>query len=693
MRPEILFPLFKPVSTLPGIGPRMEKLVEKAAGANVIDLLWHLPTHIIDRSKRPLISEVVAGELVTLNLRVNKHIPSPRRGLPYRVLCSDDTGLMTLVFFHAHSDYLVKTLPEDGDVVVSGRIEIFNDQIQMSHPDYIVLASEQEKLPLIEPAYRLTAGLSQKVLHKAINAALDLLPDLPEWNDVPLLKQHQWPSWQDALKTMHSPTSVADANEESPARRRLAYDELLAHQFALRLMRAKTIKQMGRSINSDGGIKAKVLSAFPYELTNSQKTATAEIEADMAQPERMLRMLQGDVGSGKTLVALLAMVRAVEAGLQAAMMAPTEILARQHYASIEPLARDAGLTIEILTGRDKGKSRVALLERLQSGEIDLIVGTHALFQEDVHFKDLGLAIIDEQHRFGVGQRLALSDKGPERADILVMTATPIPRTLSMAYYGDMEISLLTEKPPGRQPIKTTAMPVGRLEDVVQAVGRALKNDDRAYWVCPLVEESDLLDVAAAEDRFAHLKSVFGEQVGLIHGRMKPKEKDEVMERFQSGSVSILVATTVIEVGVDVPEATIMIIEHAERFGLAQLHQLRGRVGRGTKPSSCVLLYQGPLGETSRARIEIMRETDDGFRIADEDLRLRGPGDLLGVRQSGLPDFKVADLMHHQDLLAIAHKDATMLCDQDQDLKSPRGQAIRTLLYLFEKDEAIRFLRS
>jgi ATP-dependent DNA helicase RecG len=693
MRPEVLFSLFSSVSTLPGIGPRMEKLIAKAAGPHVVDLLWHLPTGVVDRRYQPKISEVKEGEIATLTVQVDEHFPSSDKRRPYRVRCSDETGFITLVFFHAHKDYLKKTLPIGETRIISGTIEFYQDVPQMSHPDYMIAETERALMPLIEPLYPLTAGLSVKTLHKALNAGLKLLPDFPEWQDEPWIKKNQWPTWQSALTSLHRPELPETLEEKSPARRRLAFDELLASQLALRLTRAKMKRSKGRALSGDSSLRNKVLEALPFSLTKSQEIANQEIAQDMASGDRMLRMLQGDVGSGKTLVALTAMLTAVEAGTQGALMAPTEILAHQHFESIEPLAKAAGIRIELLTGRAKSKARTQILSDLADGTINILIGTHALFQEDVVFKDLGLAVVDEQHRFGVHQRIALSEKGPVKADILVMTATPIPRTLTLTYYGDMDLSLLKEKPPGRQSIVTRAMPVERISDVFEAVRRALHEGDRLYWVCPLVEESDLIDLQAAEDRFASLKAIFGDVVGLVHGRMKSAEKESAMAKFQSGETKLLVATTVIEVGVDVPEATIIIIEHAERFGLSQLHQLRGRVGRGTRPSSCLLLYQGPLGETAKARLKIIRETDDGFRIAEEDLRLRGPGDVMGVRQSGLPVFRVADLNVHADLLTAAHHDAEMIVRQDPDLNSDRGRALRVLLYLFEKDEAVKYLKS
>ena len=692
MRPDSLNKLFAAITSLPGLGPRLGKLVGGIAGEKVVDLLWHLPSGLIDRRYAPTLAEAVGGTIVTLTVRVDSHTPPRTKRLPYRVTCTDGAGRITLVFFHAKDDYIAKILPIGEERVISGRIEAYNDGLQMAHPDHIVPVAERERIQTVEPVYPLTEGLSLRVIAKAIAAALERLPELPEWQDSAFLRKNGFPVWADALRTAHNPMTAEDLSPSTVARRRLAYDELLANQLALALVRENMRSLKGRAVAGNGVLRAKIEAALPYKLTNSQAQAIAEILGDMAQPFRMHRLLQGDVGSGKTVVALLAMIGAVEAGAQATLLAPTEILARQHYATIAPLARAAGVEVALLTGRDKGKGRDAILAGLAEGRIGIAIGTHALIEKDVEFHDLALAVIDEQHRFGVHQRLALGGKG-RAVDILVMTATPIPRTLTLTVYGDMEVSKLTEKPAGRQPIDTRTVALERLDEVTDALRRALATKARVYWVCPLVEESELLDVTAAEERYAFLKEVFGERVGMMHGRMKPAEKDKVMAAFSEGSVDILVATTVIEVGVDVPQASVMVIEHAERFGLAQLHQLRGRIGRGSAKSTCLLMYAGNASETARQRLAIMRETDDGFRIAEEDLRLRGAGELLGTRQSGLPEFRLADLAQHADLMEAARDDTQLILMRDKDLLTPRGQALRALLYLFERDAAIKLLRA
>jgi len=692
MRPSLLNPLFAPLTTLPGVGPRLAPLFTRLAGDKVVDLLWHLPTGVVDRRFAPLIAEAPAGRVATLTVRVDAHLPpeSPRR--PYRVRVADESGFAHLVFFHARDEWLKRELPEGATRVVSGVVERFNGEVQITHPDHIVPPERRAEVMGIEPTYPLTAGLSPRQVAKVAKAALARAPDLPEWQDPAWLARQGWPAWKAALGRAHQPTEAMGLPGADPARRRLAYDELLSNQLALALVRARARTLPGRVMAGERHLRHRVLDALPFSLTAAQARALAEIEADMAAPTRMLRLLMGDVGSGKTIVALLAMAAAIETGAQAALMTPTEILARQHVASLTPLAEAAGIRLALLTGRDKGRARDRLLARLAAGEIDLVVGTHALFQDDVSFRDLGLAVIDEQHRFGVHQRLDLAAKG-RGVDVLVMTATPIPRTLLLTAYGDMDLSRLDEKPPGRRPIDTRVMPLGRLDETIAAVGRAIESGSRVYWVCPLVEDSETSDLAAAEARHAALAEIFGDRVGLVHGRMKGPARDTAMERFAQGETSLLVATTVIEVGVDVPEATVMVIEHAERFGLAQLHQLRGRVGRGERPSVCLLLYGQPLGEVAKARLALMRATEDGARIAEEDLRLRGGGEVLGTRQSGLPEFRLADLALDDDLLAVARDDAGLIVARDPELAGPRGAALRVLLYLFERDAAIRTLRS
>jgi ATP-dependent DNA helicase RecG len=697
MRPNLLNPLFASLTSLPGIGPKQERLFARLLGRGeepprILDLLLHLPSGAIDRRARPKLRDVVPDSIVTVEVTIDQHRAPPRGRGPYRIYAHDDTGDVILTFFGGHLEHLARRYPEGAVRYVSGTATMYDGMLQIVHPDRVVDAAGLASLPLVEPVYPLTEGLALGNVHRAIDAALRRVPPLPEWQDEAWVSRSQFPSFTEALNTLHKPASPADLDPARPAWTRLAYDEFLAGQLALLLVRANMRRPAGQDHAGDGHLRRKIIAALPYRLTPSQQRAVAGIAEDLAKPVRMLRLLQGDVGSGKTVVALMAAAAVIETGRQAALMAPTEILARQHLQTIAPLAEAAGLRFAILTGRERGREREATLKALAAGDIDLLVGTHALFQEEVVFRELALAIVDEQHRFGVHQRLALARKG-EAVDMLVLTATPIPRTLVLTYFGDMDISELREKPAGRLPIDTRTVPLGRIEDVAAAVGRALKNGQRVYWVCPLVEDSEAIDLAAAEDRFAQLKDRFGAAVDLIHGRMRGADKDRAMARFAAGETQLLVATTVIEVGVDVPEATVMVIEHAERFGLAQLHQLRGRIGRGSGRSICLLLYKAPLSDAAKARLAILRETEDGFRIAEEDLRLRGEGDVLGTRQSGVPGFHIARIEMHSHLIGPARDDAQLILSRDPTLTSPRGEALRDLLYLFEKDEAIRLIRA
>lgn len=699
MRPFVLDPLFAPVTALPGIGPKLAMLYDKLLGeperpARVLDLIFHLPQSGIDRRTSGSILDAPIGEVATFAARVVEHRPAPpgKGRMPYRVLVEDEGGDVSLVFFKADAGRMRTILPVGDIRYISGKIELWEGRRQMVHPDRVMDQRAFQNMPNVEAVYGMTEGLSSRMLAKGAEAALARLPELAEWQDAAWLAKTNFPEFGTALRALHVPPDVEAFAPETAARRRLAYDELLASQLALALVRSVRKRSAGRRNSGDGYLIKALAKALPYELTRSQAESVDQIRADMAKPERMLRLLQGDVGSGKTAVAMMAMASAAEVGRQSAMMAPTELLARQHADRLHEQAKAIGLTLALLTGREKGTERARVLAGLADGSINIVVGTHALFQEHVVFHDLGLAVVDEQHRFGVHQRLAIGAKG-EAVDVLVMTATPIPRTLALTWFGDMDVSVLSEKPAGRKPITTRAVSLDRYDEVVGAVGRAIEAGAQVYWVCPLVQESETLDVSAATERFEALRELFGAKVDLLHGQMPGRDKDMAMARFQAKQTAVLISTTVIEVGVDVPNATVMVIEHAERFGLAQLHQLRGRIGRGAAASTCILLYKGPLGQVAEARIAIMRETEDGFRIAEEDLRLRGEGEVLGTRQSGMPGFRIARPEIDGDLLAAARDDARLIVDRDQDLMSPRGQALRTLLYLFERDAAVRLLRA
>ncbi|PID36605.1 MAG: ATP-dependent DNA helicase RecG [Rhodobacterales bacterium] len=690
-RPEILFPLFAGVTTLGGIGDKTARALQALDITTPRDFLFALPTGVIDRRLRDTVEGMAPGSHLSVEVEILGHDPPTRRNGPYRVAVRDSRALFSLVFFHANPKWISSQLPIGERRVVSGKVEIYDNAVQIVHPDRILRPGEATGLPDFEPVYPLTGGVSSKLYGRAVREVLERLTPLPEWIDPHLKAEQGWADWQEALMDAHLPLGEADLAPQNPARMRLAYDEFFAHQLTLALARAKIRRGKGVATVGDGRLSAQLLEIMPFSLTGAQRHAIDEITQDMAHGQRMNRLMQGDVGSGKTIVALMACLAAVEAGGQTVMMAPTEILARQHFAGIRGLTDRLGLRVELLTGRDRGRARADKLAALASGDIAILIGTHAVFQEDVHYHDLRLAIVDEQHRFGVDERLRLSKKGGV-TDMLVMTATPIPRSLALAQYGDMDISVLDEKPPGRQKVTTAVLPDSRVDEVVNHMRRAISEGRQAYWVCPLVEESEVSDLASAENRFQYLRAELGEgAVGLVHGQMPPEEKDAAMAAFLAGETAVLVATTVIEVGVDVPNATIMVIERAEHFGLAQLHQLRGRVGRGSEASTCLLLYQPPLTESGQKRLGILRETEDGFKIAEADLTLRGAGDMIGVAQSGLPRFRIGNLEHQAGLMKMAQDDARNFLRQDPNLQTARGFAVRVLLWLMRQDEAIRLI--
>lgn len=690
-RPEILFPLFGDITKLAGIGPKTAQYLAKIHIETPRDLLLTLPHNVVVRNPIETIQGAPIPSVVTVEITVGEHRENQRKDRPYRIDVQDAKTSFQLVFFHPRKQWLRDTFPTGQRRIISGKLEMFDHMAQMTHPDYVCRPNQLDTIPKAEPIYPLTTGLSQKSLTKASNQVLETLPELSEWIEPSVVAKQGWPSWSDAIHQAHRPSAIDDLSPLTAARQRLAYDEILSHQLTLAIARQSMRKAKGISSVGTGALSDKILKSLPFSPTNAQKRAVSEISADLGEPVRMNRLLQGDVGAGKTLVAMLAMAHTVEAGGQAVMMAPTEILASQHLSALKPLAESAGIVIELLTGRDKGREREAKLDALKQGKIHILIGTHAVFQKSVEFYDLRLAIIDEQHRFGVRQRMDLGAKG-KAVDILVMTATPIPRSLALANYGDMDISILDEKPAGRKPIDTVLVANTRLDQVKTRLKAAIDEGRQAYWVCPLVEESDALDLAAAEDRALSLSNALGrENVGLVHGRMSGADKDAVMADFSEGKIKVLVATTVVEVGVDVPNASIMVIEHAERFGLSQLHQLRGRVGRGVDASTCLLLYAPPLGKTAQQRLEAIRATNDGFEISEVDLKLRGAGDVLGVAQSGLPRFRIADLETQSDLMKIAQDDARMILTTDPLLSTERGKAVRNLLYLMGADQYIHLL--
>ena len=682
MRPDILNPLFAEITALKGIGPALAKPLERLGLARAVDVAFHLPTGFIDRLPRDELMAADVGRVIVIRLTAMSYRFGGSARSPARVQAVDGLGnYVSLVFFGGNSGWAKKLLPLNEPRWVSGRLDQYGQELQIVHPE----VSEEAEIGGREAVYPCSEGITSKRIAAMAAQAIERAPELPEWIEPSLKARHDWPDWRDALVRIHA--DPADAK----ARERLAYDEVFANQLALLLVRGEARSKRGRPLQGDGRLRSAL--QLPYSPTGAQSRTIREIEGDMAQTQPMLRLLQGDVGSGKTLVATMALLIAAEAGAQGALLAPTEILARQHFENFNRMLSGLGVRVAILTGRDKGKVREATLMGLAAGEIDILIGTHAIFQEGVQYRDLGLVVVDEQHRFGVAERMMLQAKAQVPPHLLVMTATPIPRTLQLASHGEMDVSRLDEMPPGRQPIQTTVISDEKLAQVVDGLGRHLAAGKQAYWVCPLVEESEKSDLAAAEDRAAILKARFGDKVGLVHGRMKGPEKDAVMARFASGELGVLVATTVIEVGVDVPNATLIVIEHADRFGLAQLHQLRGRVGRGGGASHCILLRGDRLSETSRARLALMRDTTDGFVIAERDLELRGAGELLGTRQSGEQTFRLATPESLAALIVAANADARLLEDQDRALKTPRGQAARLALYLFERDAAVGLLRA
>ena len=688
MRPSILYPLFTPIENLKGVGEKYAKLIKNLCGEKIIDILFHLPTGFVDRTYNPPLNLAQDGKIWTGIVTITEHQAPATRKHPYRIYCTDGTNELVLVFFKIYADSIKKNYPVGSKRAISGKLEYFNGMWQMTHPDYSVPENEISSITGLEPVYPLTAGVTNKRMRALTQSSLKYLPEFPEWLDTQVLSQVGNIDIKTALTLLHNPQTPTDILPTSNAYRRLAYDEILSNQLALAFIRHKVRQKRGRSFIGTGRLTEIIRKSLPFALTQAQEDALKQIAEDQNAPYKMLRLLQGDVGSGKTVVALLSMLKVIEEGSQTALMAPTEILAKQHYETITELCAGTGIKVGLLTGKLKAKEKREIYEKLSAGEIDVLIGTHALFTDSVVFKDLGYVVIDEQHRFGVNQRLALSSKG-EACDVLVMTATPIPRSLLLTAYGDMDYSKIGELPKGRKPAQTVVMHVNKIPEIIAGLHRKLAEGTRAYWVCPLVEESEKSDLAAATERYEMLQKEFGDKVGLIHGKMKETEKDVVMEEFKQGKKTLLVATTVIEVGVNVPEATIMIIEHGERFGLAQLHQLRGRIKRGFEAGSCILLYSYPVSEIAKERLNIMKKTEDGFYIAEKDLELRGGGELLGTRQSGFAQFRLADMAYHQDLLQMARKDAQNILSTDYKLETKRGQALKILLYLFEQNEAVK----
>tara|TARA_Y100001970_G_scaffold258769_1_gene339015 strand:+ start:42 stop:2123 length:2082 start_codon:yes stop_codon:yes gene_type:complete len=692
MRSEKINHLFASISTLPGIGPKLENLFKRLVGIKLIDLLWHTPYNLISYSKYEDLNEAEINTLVTIKISINKHNPSRFKRQPYKVNCTCNNMPIDIIYFNARHPVIKSTLPIGEDRYVSGKLDYYKNSFQITHPSNIFKVEDIEDVKDNEPIYSLTAGLNQKIFYKNIQKILPKLPNLDEWIDNNILNKYSFLPWKESLIAIHNPKSNDDLLNSNINRRRLAFDELLSHQLAISIVRNYNKKFKGIKFKSSNSLLSQFIDSLPFKLTASQQEVWQEINKDLESSNQMLRLLQGDVGSGKTIIALLASLKAIESGYQSSILVPTSILAQQHFNTARKLLKNFSINILILTGRDKGSQKIEKLKKIENGKANLIIGTHALIQENVNFKSIGLVIIDEQHRFGVYQRMTFTHKG-KKPSIIVMSATPIPRTLTLAAYGDMDESKITEKPMGRLPIITTSLTLSKTEILIQRLKKKLKNNEKTYWVCPLIQESEELDLKAANERYKNLTKEFDEKVLLIHGQLKEKEKETIMEKFKNEDYKILVSTTIIEVGIDIPDANIIIIEHAERFGLAQLHQLRGRVGRNNTQSNCVLLHKDQIGLTAKKRISKMKETNDGFEIAKEDLKIRGSGEILGVKQSGMPSFKIADLSYDEDLLEDARNYVKKITDINPKLKNKEGESLRNLLYLHEKDIAVKTLQA
>ena len=684
MRPKILYKLFSNIISLKGIGPKNAKVIERLCGKYVIDLLFHKPSTYIDRRNSPKIVDLEEGKIATIIVTIDSHSPSFNKRMPYRINCSDDTGAISIVYFNLRGPYLKKIFPVGRQKVISGKFEKFNENFQITHPQHVVDLENLDNVKKIECIYPLTAGLTSKTIQKSINSALINLDPLPEWIPDDKIKGNNWPNWNEAIKKIHNPVNTSDS-VNSLFLERLVFDELLAQQLTIRLIKNKISHTQGVPIKRKNKLIKQLEENLDFSLTNDQLKTIDEISRDQSKPNKMLRLLQGDVGSGKTIVALFAMMQCLENEKRSILMAPTEILAEQHFNTIAKIIDSMDLTCSLITSSTKESHNF---------KADILIGTHALFQEKVSFDNIGLVVIDEQHKFGVHQRILLNEKAGNECDVLLMTATPIPRTLELAAYGDTDISKIMEKPKNRKEINTKSINITKVEDLKESLNKIISKGEKIYWVCPLVDESEKLQLQSVNERLKDLRSYYSDySVEIVHGQMQQEDKNSVMQKFKSGKVNILVATSVIEVGIDDPDATVIIIENAERFGLSQLHQLRGRVGRGEKTSTCILLFNGPLTENAKRRIKIMKETNDGFKIAEEDLDIRGAGEILGSKQSGVPNFKLSNLDKHKHLLEEARETAIKTIKDDPQLKSPLGKAQRVLLHLFRNDVAIDYLKT
>ena len=671
--------LFEDVSTIKGVGKKLSLYLKKKKIEKINDLLWNLPYSYTDRSETVTLNKLEVGKIFTIKIKVLKYNFPRIRNLPSKVLCKDEFGEIDLIFFNSREGYIKKILPLDEWVAVSGKVNFFRNKYQITNPTYVEKIEQIELVKKIIPKYSLTEGLSEKIYSNIIEQVFINIPEIDEWHDKNFIKKMNFFSWKDSIKRLH--TSKLEKDLNSNYLKRLAYDEIFANllfnsQNRNRIKKIKKNKKFFENKYSD-----ILINSLPYLLTNGQKKIVKEIEVDLRSPQRMFRILQGDVGSGKTIVCIIAALNVIESNYQCGLMAPTGILAEQHFLLLKELIKKSNLNIKIslLTGKTSPIERKKILFDLKNNKIDFIIGTHALFQKTINFSKLGLVVIDEQHKFGVQQRINFAKKGSSNCDVLLMSATPIPRTMMMSIYGDMDTSRLMEKPIQRKKIMTFSKPENKIDDLWPFIKKKIDNKEQIFWVCPLIEDSSKLDFSSTAKLFKLLNKKFNKKIGIIHGSLDQNAKDKVLKEFLNNKISILVSTTVIEVGIDFPNATAIIIENANKFGLAQLHQLRGRIGRGEKPGTCILMFKNQLSQNARKRIQILKSSDDGFYIAEEDMRLRGYGDIIGFKQSGIKLFKIADPVHHENLFKLAEKNINLL--NNEELNNPK---YNFLLKLFDK---------
>ena len=695
IRPQFLFPLFGSLENLKGIGSKTVLNLKKIGIYKPLDFLYSFPTNLKTRVFANTVSDLNVNKVVIIKIKIIKHNFKYFKG-PLNIEVTDGLKKINLIFFNAKNDWIKKNFPIEQERIISGKLEKYKNQFQIIHPDYIEKIFDIDKIPVIEPIYSLTKGISQKVFLNSVNQILQLISEEIsncEWINKKRLKEMNWTDFKNSLKKIHNPKTNEDISLNSNYRLRLAYDELLSHQLSLVIARSFSKKNTKKRKKIGYKFSTLMKKRLPFSLTNSQEKCIAEIQSDLSNDERMYRLIQGDVGSGKTLVAFFSMLFVAENSGQAVLMVPTDILAKQHYNNFQEYTKNIEVNSVLLTGKMKTNEKKQVLEAIKLGQADIIIGTHSLFQKGVIFENLELVIIDEQHKFGVQQRHDLIQKG-ENLDILVMTATPIPRTLELANYGDMDISRILDKPMNRQKIDTSIISEKKIEILISRISEICKKGTQSYWVCPLIEEGDKSELVAIEQRFSSLNKMLpGIKIDILHGKMSEEQKNKIMTSFKNGNIQILLATTVIEVGIDVPNATIIVIEGAERFGLAQLHQLRGRVGRGKKQSNCILIYSKNIGRLGKERLEVLRKFDNGFDIAEEDLKMRGGGNPIGQQQSGIPKFRIANLDFDKELLSYANQDANEIIKNNKYLKGEHGKNLRVLLHLMNKDNSLKLLES